>query len=180
MKKLSTKQDCAGETALTPPSKSDSGYRRRKTLPCGCGTPLRSTPSCCHSFWSRLTKHVPPPAQLDRLARGRRSIHRSTRPRTVSVPGPRFAMAKKTPPLLIAVTLIVAVLSIAGFVYINSVIISRTVEFVLALDLASVSGLATGAGVLALLAYALYMINYPEGQMVSDAVGQRGRTHKAL
>lgn len=89
-------------------------------------------------------------------------------------------MAKKTPPLLIAVTLIVAVLSIAGFVYINSVIISRTVEFVLALDLASVSGLATGAGVLALLAYALYMINYPEGQMVSDAVGQRGRTHKAL
>ena len=71
-------------------------------------------------------------------------------------------------------------LSIAGFVYINSVIASRSVAFLLALDLASWSGLATGAGVLALLAYFTYIINYPEGQSVSDAVSQRGRNNKAL
>ena len=90
-----------------------------------------------------------------------------------------FKMVSNKHPVLVAVTLIVAVLSIAGFVYINSVIASRSVAFVLELD-ASWSGLATGAGVLALLAYFLYFINYPEGQSVSDAVSQRGRNNKAL
>ena len=89
-------------------------------------------------------------------------------------------MVSNKHPVLVAATLIVAALSIAGFVYMNSVIAWRSVAFVLALDVSSVSGLATGAGVLALLAYALYMINYPEGQTVSDAVGQRGRNAKAL
>lgn len=89
-------------------------------------------------------------------------------------------MVSNKHPVLVAATLIVAALSIAGFVYMNSVIAWRSVVFVLGLDVSSVSGLATGAGVLALLAYALYMINYPEGQSVSDAVGQRGRKAKAL
>tara|TARA_B100000780_G_scaffold134493_1_gene94270 strand:- start:334 stop:603 length:270 start_codon:yes stop_codon:yes gene_type:complete len=89
-------------------------------------------------------------------------------------------MVSNKHPVLVALTLIVAVLSIAGFVYINWVIVSRSVAFVVALDLASWSGLATGAGVLALLAYFIYMVNYPEGQTVSDAVSQRGRNNKAL
>ena len=83
-------------------------------------------------------------------------------------------------PVIVAVTLVVAVLATIGFVYINSVIASRSVAFLLALDLASWSGLATGAGVLALLSYFLYIVNYPEGQSVSDAISQRGRKNKTL
>ena len=83
-------------------------------------------------------------------------------------------------PVLVAVTLVVAVLATIGFVYINSVIASRSVAFLLALDLASWSGLATGAGALALFSYFLYIINYPEGQSVSDAISQRGRNKKTL
>ena len=83
-------------------------------------------------------------------------------------------------PVLVAVTLVVAVLATIGFVYINSVIASRSVAFLLALDLASWSGLATGAGALALFSYFLYIINYPEGQSVSDAISQRGRNNKTL
>jgi hypothetical protein len=83
-------------------------------------------------------------------------------------------------PVIVAVTLIVAVLATTGFVYMNSVIASRGLAFLMAVDLASWSGLATGAGVLVLLSYFLYIINYPEGQSVSDAIDQRGRNNKAL
>ena len=90
-------------------------------------------------------------------------------------------------PVIVAVTLVVAVLATIGFVYMNSVIAShsdvtfrQSVAFLLALDLASWSGLATGAGVLALLSYFLYIVNYPEGQSVSDAISQRGRNNKTL
>ena len=93
---------------------------------------------------------------------------------------PLGAMPGNKHPVIVAVTLVVAVLATIGFVYINSVIASRSVAFLLALDLASWSGLATGAGVLALLSYFLYIINYPEGQSVSDAISQRGRNKKTL
>ena len=83
-------------------------------------------------------------------------------------------------PVIVAVTLVVAVLATIGFLYMNSVIASRSVAFLLALDLASWSGLAMGAGVLALLSYFLYIVNYPEGQSVSDAISQRGRNNKTL
>ncbi len=111
----------------------------------------------------------------------------------VPLPHPCFESATSAPlglgvdpmpsnkhPVTVAVTLVVAVLATIGFVYINSVIASRSVAFLLALDLASWSGLATGAGVLALLLYFLYIINYPEGQSVSDAISQRGRNNKTL
>lgn len=97
---------------------------------------------------------------------------------------PRARLSARMPsnkhPVIVAVTLVVAVLATIGFVYINSVIASRSVAFLLALDLASWSGLATGAGVLALLSYFLYIVNYPEGQSVSDAISQRGRNNKTL
>ena len=83
-------------------------------------------------------------------------------------------------PVIVAVTLVVAVLATIGFVYMNSVIASRSVAFLLALDLASWSGLATGAGVLALLSFFLYIVNFPEGLSVSDAISQRGRNNKTL
>ena len=72
-------------------------------------------------------------------------------------------------PALVIATGIFVLLSVVGFFWANKLIAQNSVAFLAALDYSSIWGFATASGCVALFAYFLYMINYPEGELARDA-----------
>ena len=64
---------------------------------------------------------------------------------------------------------IFVLLALWGFGWMNYTIVASSAAFFKELDTTSTSGAAIAVGSAALMAYVLYMINYPEGQLARDA-----------
>lgn len=90
--------------------------------------------------------------------------------------GPSKKKVKKEPLALVVVAGIFVLLSIIGFSWGNYTMATRSYQFLAELDYHSYSGVATAGGCAALAAITLYYMNYPEGQLASDAVAMRGTT----
>ena len=90
--------------------------------------------------------------------------------------GPVKTRVKKEPLALVVVAGIFVLLSIIGFVWANATMATRSAQFLAELDYRSATGATTAGGCAVLAAITLYYINYPEGQLASDAVAMRGAT----
>ena len=99
-------------------------------------------------------------ALLCRVLSSRRGRERSYSIRT------RVYMAN---PALVIATGIFVLLSVIGFFWMNKLIAQNSYSYLASLDYSNTWNIATASGCVALFAYIVYMINYPEGELARDA-----------
>lgn len=95
-----------------------------------------------------------------RTRRDARSLDRSCSVRT------RVYMANLA---LVIATGIFVLLSVIGFFWMNKLIAQNSYSYLASLDYSNMWNIATASGCVALFAYIVYMINYPEGELARDA-----------
>ena len=72
-------------------------------------------------------------------------------------------------PALVIATGIFVLLSVIGFFWMNKLIAQNSYSYLASLDYSNTWNIATASGCVALFAYIVYMINYPEGELARDA-----------
>jgi hypothetical protein len=70
---------------------------------------------------------------------------------------------------LVIATGIFVLLSVIGFFWMNKLIAQNSYSYLASLDYSNMWNIATASGCVALFAYIVYMINYPEGELARDA-----------
>ena len=85
---------------------------------------------------------------------------------------PDAYLARKPNVIFMSVVGIFTMVSVVAFFWMNSVIVRNSYEYLAHLDYSNTSGKATLGACAALFVYAMYMINYPEGQLASEAASK--------
>jgi|EP00900_Chrysochromulina_parva_P024174 hypothetical protein len=70
---------------------------------------------------------------------------------------------------LVIATGIFVLLSVIGFFWMNKLIAQNSYSYLASLDYSNMWNIATASGCVALFAYIVYMINFPEGELARDA-----------